>query len=141
MIDRIDENSKEKIDKNYNYLGPLTLPTGVVGHAFLSTSSVQKTGIDWPDLQVYMLSVGMYENFAKDIASFTRVRQELLDEYVKPHLGKDAFALMINLARVKSTGELTLADKNPLSKPIIDPRYLENPHDLKVLVEGLCLIK
>jgi hypothetical protein len=37
----------------------------------------------------------------------------------------------------KSVGEIILKDKNPFTPPIIDPKYLHDPHDVKLLTEGL----
>ena len=39
------------------------------------------------------------------------------------------------LLHPKSRGVIKLRDSNPLSPPIIDPRYLEDEYDVKVLVE------
>jgi hypothetical protein len=46
-----------------------------------------------------------------------------------PFKGKDGF--------FKSVGEIILKDKNPFTPPIIDPKYLHHPHDVKLLTEGL----
>ncbi|CAL8089875.1 unnamed protein product [Orchesella dallaii] len=138
MIPERDFGLKTFTDYFFQGHGPLTLPTGTSSHAFFSSSFVKKTGIDWPDLQLYLMAVGMYGSFSEDISSLTKVRKELLDKYLESAsaIGKDAFVLMINLARVKSFGELKLASKDPLKHPIIDPRYLSDPHDLKVILEG-----
>ncbi|ODN00431.1 Protein PTCD3, mitochondrial [Orchesella cincta] len=136
MIPERDYGLKTLTDYFFNGYGPLTLPTGTCAHAFFSSSYVKKTGVDWPDLQLYLMSVGMYESFTEDISSLTKVRKDLLDKYLASALGKDAFLLLINLARVKSFGELKLASKNPFQQPLIDPRYLSDPHDLKVIMEG-----
>ncbi len=45
------------------------------------------------------------------------------------------------LVDVKSRGEIRLASKDPLAKPIIDPRYLSDPTDLWLLVEGCKLAR
>ncbi|KAG8040199.1 hypothetical protein G9C98_000769 [Cotesia typhae] len=46
--------------------------------------------------------------------------------------------LMIpTLLHPKSRGELKLKDNDPLSKPLIYPRYLTEPEDVKRLVEGI----
>lgn len=37
----------------------------------------------------------------------------------------------------KSRGEIKLASNNPFAPPIIDPRYLSDPDDLEVLLEGV----
>jgi len=39
----------------------------------------------------------------------------------------------------RSTGEITLASKDPHAAPVIDPRYFEDDRDLQLLVDGLKL--
>ena len=44
------------------------------------------------------------------------------------------------LLHPKSIGEITLQSADPRAPPIIDPHYLEHPHDVKVLIEVILLI-
>ena len=39
------------------------------------------------------------------------------------------------LLHPKSRGSIRLRDTDPTSHPVIDPKYLENEYDVKVLVE------
>ncbi|XP_072022666.1 alcohol dehydrogenase [acceptor]-like [Amphiura filiformis] len=41
----------------------------------------------------------------------------------------------------RSVGEITLASSDPMQPPLIDPRYLEDPLDVEVLVEGIRIAK
>lgn len=120
--------------------GPFTCPTGAHSHGFISTSSARKEGKDWPDLQIYLSGAGVYTGIEEDFSSLSNLRVDDLENYFSDINGKDSFFMVINLARVKSSGELRLADKKPDSQPVIDPRYLENPNDLKVLVEGNSIV-
>jgi choline dehydrogenase-like flavoprotein len=45
--------------------------------------------------------------------------------------------LMANLITPRSRGSLRLRSSDPAAKPIIDPNYLSDPHDLRTLVAGL----
>jgi len=49
---------------------------------------------------------------------------------------EDGFSIGPTLVDVKSRGEIRLASSDPFDKPIIDPRYLSDPTDLWLLVEG-----
>ncbi len=120
----------------YSYSGPFTCPTGAHSQGFISTASARKEGKDWPDLQIYLSGAGVYTGIEEDFSSLSNLRVDDLEKYFSDINGKDGFFMLINLARVKSSGELRLADKKPDSQPVIDPRYLENPNDLKVLIEG-----
>lgn len=43
------------------------------------------------------------------------------------------------MLRPKSRGFVRLRSRNPYEHPIIDPRYLTHPHDIKVMVEAMRL--
>ena len=53
----------------------------------------------------------------------------------------DGITLGATLVDVKSRGEITLNTANPLDHPRIDPRYLSDPADLWLLVEGCKLAR
>ena len=53
-------------------------------------------------------------------------------EEIMSHVG---IALVPVLLHPKSIGDITLASKDPKTYPIIDPHYLEDPHDVKVIIE------
>ena len=53
----------------------------------------------------------------------------------------DGITLGATLVDVKSRGEITLASADPLAHPIIDPRYLSDPADMWLLVEGCKLAR
>lgn len=120
------------------FLGVFTCPTGCHSHAFVQTTLAKKEGKKWPDLQLYLSAGGLYSGLTDDFSALSNIRTDLLEKYFTPDLlPKNSFFFLVNLARVKSVGEIKLANKDPKSTPVIDPRYLENPHDLKVIVEGL----
>ena len=62
--------------------------------------------------------------------------QEIYELYYN-YLGGDGAMLVPSNLRPKSRGTIRLKSKDPKDKPIIDPHYLEDPEDLKELVEGL----
>ena len=45
-------------------------------------------------------------------------------------------AILPTLLHPKSKGEITLASRDPLAHPLIDPHYLEAQEDVRILVEG-----
>ena len=70
----------------------------------------------------FFLSFSLYPCYGFDINR----------EDVMAHKG---FILSPILMHPKSVGEIRLASKDPRAPPIIDPHYLEHPHDVKVLAE------
>ena len=53
----------------------------------------------------------------------------------------DGITIGATLVDVKSRGEITLASADPFAHPIIDPRYLTDPADMWLLVEGCKLAR
>jgi len=51
------------------------------------------------------------------------------------------FGLHGVLLRPKSTGKITLKSADPFDKPIIDPNYLADPNDLKIMLRASRLIQ
>jgi choline dehydrogenase len=52
-----------------------------------------------------------------------------------------ALTILSTLIYPRSRGTLRLASADPLAAPVIDPNYLDEQHDIDVLVEGLELIR
>ncbi len=96
----------------------------ITSQAFISTSQVKQTGIDWPDVQLYIVAIGNSVAGAMTLAQAQNYKQDILDKMFEPVLGTDGFVILNTLGRPKSVGEITLHDKNPLSNPKIDPHYL-----------------
>ncbi|OXA41986.1 Glucose dehydrogenase [FAD, quinone], partial [Folsomia candida] len=109
----------------------------VNGYGFISSSQIPNKS--WPDLQVYFMGFGFYPEFMSDYSKTTLYNETLTSRYMESLDGKelDAFGLIITLVRPKSVGQIQLKDKNWETPPLIDPKYLENPQDVKALVEGL----
>ena len=50
-------------------------------------------------------------------------------------LKKEGFVLLPTLLHPKSVGEIKLKSTNPLEPPAINPHYLEDHRDVKVLIQ------
>jgi choline dehydrogenase len=60
----------------------------------------------------------------------------IVDDHArKMHLGH-GYTLHVTLMRPKSRGTVTLASRNPMDKPLIDPAFLKHPDDLKTLTSA-----
>jgi len=118
--------------------------------------------MDWPQIQMIFGAVGVYTNLLDDYQRFFGFDKEQLAPIYNPVLGNDSFSFfpclrnncvsinhlfmsirqMISekfiffIVRPKSVGEITLKNKKAHTRPIIDPKYLSNPEDVKILVEG-----
>jgi choline dehydrogenase-like flavoprotein len=54
---------------------------------------------------------------------------------------RPAMTVMPTLIYPKSRGELKLQSSDPLAPPSIDPHYLEDPDDVRLLMEGMMLVR
>lgn len=117
--------------------GPLTTPAEAYSQAFFSTSHVLETGVDWPNIQLYMLSFGAHATVAQELAAAYNTKKGVYESMFKSIQGRDMFVLMSTLARPKSFGDLKLASKDPLVPPLINPNYLKEDDDVKALVEAI----
>ena len=50
-------------------------------------------------------------------------------------LKKEGLTMTTCLLHPKSVGEIKLKSADPLAHPSIDPHYLEDPYDVKALIE------
>ena len=81
-----------------------------------------------PDIQLHYVCAGGHND-----AIMTNIGVESID-LLKYKYG---FTTLPTLLHPKSTGTITLASSDPFAAPLIDPRYLSHPEDIRALVEGL----
>ena len=87
-----------------------------------------RSGIDVPDLQMFILPMGYPEN----------------QDQPGLHLPVDSarsLTLMPTMIYPQSRGTVRLASTNPFTAPLIDPNYLAEPQDLATLVAGMELVR
>ncbi|CAG7835887.1 unnamed protein product [Allacma fusca] len=122
----------------FNYLsegkGPFSFPSPFSSQGFISTS-IEKS-MEWPNLQLYTSSLGLYDLLASDLSRLMGFKQEPIEMILKDQFGKNAFSSLVTLVRPKSVGEILLRDRNPESHPLINPNYLNDPRDVQAIVEG-----
>jgi choline dehydrogenase-like flavoprotein len=115
----------------------LTAPTALIGQSFFSTSDVKRTGVNWPNIQMFFLPVSPSKAFRDSLSRAVSIDHSVLSSVMDSHEDRDGFMLLPILVRPKGVGDVTLKDKNPFSDPLIDPRCMEHPDDAKALVEGM----
>jgi choline dehydrogenase-like flavoprotein len=54
---------------------------------------------------------------------------------------RPALTVMPTLIYPKSRGEMRLASSDPTAAPLIDPKYLSDPQDTKLLMEGIRMVR
>jgi choline dehydrogenase-like flavoprotein len=124
----------------YRFVGFLITAGG--GHSQLfycsSLAKCNKTS-DRPDLQILFSPFGVSEGIEKELSSLTGVRENIILKYLESVMGKHAVTLVVSLSLPRSVGEIRLKDNNPMSHPVIDPKYFSHSDDLKIFVEGIRL--
>jgi choline dehydrogenase len=79
-----------------------------------------RDGLEYPDLQIYCVPM-MYNDHGRDV------------------IQEEGFMATLNGGRPLSLGTVKLASADPAVGPAIDPRYLSDPEDIRVLRVGLRL--
>lgn len=94
---------------------------------------------EWPDVQVGFAPLGVSASLAIGLSRGFNIRLDILTEYFRPVVGRDAFFLIIDYGRPKSRGTVELSSNDYYDDPIIDPKYYEDAknEDIAVTVDGM----
>ena len=108
------------------------------------STSVRNNDKSWPDIQYTMMPGGIQNVISETYERVMNYNPNIMKEFLKPIIKdgngeKDANSIYMTLQRPKSVGEITLANRNPFSHPLIQPNYLTHPDDVIALVEGTCV--
>lgn len=83
-----------------------------------------------------MLGTSVYNNYGKDSEHSFNVKPGLLQKFYEFGKGTDSFQIINILNRPLTRGEVRLNSSNPADPPLLDPKYLDNYEDVKVMVES-----
>ncbi|ETA50623.1 choline dehydrogenase [Ponticoccus alexandrii] len=61
----------------------------------------------------------------------------MYDDHGRNIIPEHGFMPYFNIARPRSRGSIRIASTDPTRHPLIDPRYLEDPDDLRIMREGI----
>ncbi|CAG7730947.1 unnamed protein product, partial [Allacma fusca] len=125
-----------------NRRGPLTVAAGLVAQGFLCSENIFKenyTKCEWPDIQIYFAPLSYFRLMNTMLSRAVNIDYDLLN-VVNPPTEKEGFHFLISVVRPNSKGELTLREKDPFALPLINPRYLEDPKDLNIMLQGFKLM-
>jgi len=104
---------------------------------FSSSLAKARNESKWPDTQIILAGVSIGENFAADFARGFGPDKDILKTYYAHAVGKDSFLQIVSLGRPKARGFIKLRSRDYKAPAIIDPSYLDNDHDIKILIEGV----
>lgn len=86
-----------------------------------------------PDLEVMMLPLGVTSDMGIHLKNIFGITDRIWDDYYGKIRGTTMAVLPV-LLHPKSRGTVRLANKNPNSKPLINPNYLNHPYDMRTLL-------
>ncbi|XP_045771476.1 glucose dehydrogenase [FAD, quinone]-like [Maniola jurtina] len=114
-----------------NGTGPLTTPgCEVVG--FISTDNNTI-----PDVQFMMLPVGITADRGSKLRKTLGITDTVWDNYFSKLFDKHTATFFALILHPKSRGEVKINSKDPIVAPIIDPKYLSHPEDVKTIVNSI----
>lgn len=117
--------------------GPWTsTATEVLG--FIRTNSSKDLK---PNLQLLVMPVGLSVDGGNHLLKISNIKRNVFDEYFKPLIGGNSITILPIVLHPKSRGTVRLSSKDMRSKPVINPNYLSHEYDVKVLIEGIRLIR
>ena len=113
--------------------GPMTATASCDAIGSLKT---QNQGLS--DVQYIISGVSTHGDYGTFFGKSFGLPQSFTDKFSTPYHGTDAATILPVILHPKSGGTLRLKSANPFEKPLIDPKYLDHPHDLQTLVNGKC---
>ncbi|ODN03058.1 Glucose dehydrogenase [FAD, quinone] [Orchesella cincta] len=117
--------------------GPLT-SSSASAFGFLATDVAKSAGeSDWPDVQLIFSGSAICKECDRFLAKSFNIKEDVLMKYYKHAKGRDGFMQIVSNARPKARGDLRLQSADPDMPALIDPKYLDNEHDLKVTIAGV----
>ncbi|CAL4097828.1 unnamed protein product, partial [Meganyctiphanes norvegica] len=127
-------NPRNMYDYKLYRKGPFTTPFAMEAVAWIESPS----NPEWPELQMLMMSSNLGNDhglvFGPNHVNF---KKNLFNEYFEDIVGIDGVNIMPMLVRPKSRGTVRLRSKDMKVQPIVDPKYLSHPDDVKTLIQGV----
>ncbi|KAL3274351.1 hypothetical protein HHI36_015749 [Cryptolaemus montrouzieri] len=93
-----------------------------------------------PDIEFMMLPLGITSDLGIHLRKLFGITDNIWDNYFAK-INQIGMGVLPILLHPKSRGTVRLANKNPNSKPLINPNYLSHPHDMKILLRYLVQMK
>lgn len=96
---------------------------------------------DQPDLGFMILPFGLASDGGSHMRKAIGVNDVTWRNYFEPLIDKNPISILPIVLHPKSRGSVRLLDNNPLTSPVINPNYLSEQHDVKILLKGIDFIK
>ncbi|XP_018330741.1 glucose dehydrogenase [FAD, quinone]-like [Agrilus planipennis] len=139
FLDNISDSTtvRDLIEYTIEREGPLSVAGGCETVSFHNTKDPinpnARCDIEYQYIPVSLASSSLFS----DVFNIDR---NIYDEYYGPIIGRQSFMVFVMLLLPESKGWVRLKDYHYLSKPLINPNYLESDEDLERLVDGIKLL-
>lgn len=114
----------------------MTTLGGVEGLGFINTKYANKS-MDYPDVEIHLLAGSPTSDDGQTFRRVQGITKEMWNQVYKPYISYDTFSLYPVLLRPKSRGFVRLRSTNPYEPPVIDPQYLTQEADVKIMVDAM----
>jgi len=141
---RVSTNLANSVDYLLRGTGPLTCPGGAEALAFVNT---RQNRYDYPELDddvpdmEFVFSAG---SLAGDTFGGLRrslgIGKAVVDEVIKPIVGRDGFQIVPIMLKPKSRGRIRLKSSNPFHWPRMYHNYYTHPADIQTMLRGIKLV-
>ncbi|KAF2368328.1 Glucose-methanol-choline oxidoreductase C-terminal [Trinorchestia longiramus] len=115
--------------------GPLSVPFGLDGNAFLNMGSHEDPL--WPDVQLVLQPQTPAIDGGIMFGNQIGFRSKIFREYFGPLYGKAGFNIGTMISVPKSRGSVTLRSRNPRDAPLIDPNFFSDPEDVEIMTRAI----
>jgi choline dehydrogenase-like flavoprotein len=95
---------------------------------------------NYPDIYINHVGVGVHKTLGLEQDQIFGFIPGTMQSFLAPYEGKDAFFASVNLGPTKSVGNIRLQSSDPAEYPLIDPKYLTHPYDVKLMIEGINIL-
>ncbi|XP_046430767.1 glucose dehydrogenase [FAD, quinone]-like [Neodiprion fabricii] len=159
---RMASNPANALDFFLRGTGPLTIPGGAEGLAFLNTNRparslgskdrrpgnslfgdddepnvLAENDSDYSDIEIVMGLGALTGDTSGSVRRILGLREDFVKEVFGRYEGHDAFTLVPILQHPKSRGRVTLKSADPFHWPKLEANYYEEQDDLDTMVRGI----
>jgi len=115
--------------------GPLAATVACDSMGFIRGANASRE--EGPNIQYHISGVPLHGDYGTFFGKTFGFPRAFWDAYAAPNYGKDAATILPVVLHPKSRGTMRLRSADPTDKPLLDPRYLTDPHDVRTAVEAI----
>ncbi|KAI8121743.1 Glucose dehydrogenase [FAD, quinone] [Lucilia cuprina] len=119
--------------------GPYTIPGGAEAFAFVRTPS-SAFDKDYSDMEIVLGAGSLSGDHMGSMRDLLGISDEFYQTVYRGLHDKETFGLVPVLLRPKSKGRISLRSANPFHWPKMEPNFMQDPDDVRAMIEGVKLI-